>query len=214
MGKKVARNHTAVCTILLLLILGTGKVFPVPSFFDGPDSASTSAADTESAGFGSAADTDTLTDTHIDRIIASMNDTELLGQIFMLGYFGSKPSEEILHWIGEKKIGGVKIFGWNAEDLGELTESIVQMQRTAAQTRHSIPLFIATDQEGGWVRHVKGTTSVTPGNMAIGATGLPYDAYWSGYHIGSELKQVGINMNFAPTVDVYTNTEADRKSVV
>ena len=82
------------------------------------------------------------------------------------------------------------------------------MQRSAADTRLGIPLFIATDQEGGWVRHVKSKTSITPGNMAIGASGLPYDAYWSGYYIGQELKSIGINMNFAPTVDVYSNIDA------
>ena len=82
------------------------------------------------------------------------------------------------------------------------------MQREAARTPAGVPLFIATDQEGGWVRHVKGTTSVTPGNMSIGAGGLPYDAYRTGKLIGSELRALGINMNFAPTVDVYTNPEA------
>jgi beta-N-acetylhexosaminidase len=69
----------------------------------------------------------------------------------------------------------------------------------------NIPLLVATDQEGGWIRHVKGATSETPGNMAIGASGYPRDAYLSGYYIGRELALLGINMNFAPTVDIYTN---------
>jgi len=80
--------------------------------------------------------------------------------------------------------------------------------QTAALARNGIPLFTATDQEGGWVRHVRGNTAITPGNMAIGAGGLPQDAYLSGYHIGKELNALGINMNFAPTVDLYTNPEA------
>ena len=137
-----------------------------------------------------------------------MNDTELLGQVFMLGYFGRTPSPETLRWIGEKKIGGIKIFGWNAENLRDLTRSITMLQQEATETRLSIPLLIATDQEGGWVRHVKGETSITPGNMALGATALPYDSYYTGYYIGDELRRLGINMNFAPTVDVYSNAEA------
>jgi beta-N-acetylhexosaminidase len=44
--------------------------------------------------------------------------------------------------------------------------------------------------------------------MAIGASGRPIDAYWSGYYIGRELALLGINMNFAPTVDLYTNRES------
>jgi beta-N-acetylhexosaminidase len=68
--------------------------------------------------------------------------------------------------------------------------------------------LVATDQEGGWIRHVKGATSETPGNMAIGASGYPMDAYWSGYYIGRELALLGINMNFAPAVDLYTNRDS------
>jgi beta-N-acetylhexosaminidase len=45
--------------------------------------------------------------------------------------------------------------------------------------------------------------------MAIGATALPYDAYRTAYHIGLELRALGVNMNFAPTVDVYVNPKAD-----
>jgi beta-N-acetylhexosaminidase len=63
---------------------------------------------------------------------------------------------------------------------------------------------VATDQEGGWIRHIKGATTVTPGNMAIGASGRPYDAYRSAYLIGRELAALGVNMNFAPSVDLAT----------
>jgi beta-N-acetylhexosaminidase len=44
--------------------------------------------------------------------------------------------------------------------------------------------------------------------MAIGASGFPRDAYLSGYYIGRELAVLGINMNFAPTVDLYTNRDS------
>jgi beta-N-acetylhexosaminidase len=67
---------------------------------------------------------------------------------------------------------------------------------------------VATDQEGGWIRHVKGETSDTPGNMAIGASGYPMDAYYSGFYINREIRALGINMNFAPTVDIYSNLDS------
>jgi len=145
----------------------------------------------------------------IKKLVSEMDDTELLGQVFMLGFFGTKPSESILSWISTKNIGGVKLFGWNVSSLTTLGKTIGQLQRKAFGTKFKIPLFIATDQEGGWVRHIKGATSITPGNLSIGATGLPYDAYLTGLYIGKEMKTLGINMNFAPTVDVYTNPEAD-----
>ena len=143
-----------------------------------------------------------------ETLIEEMSDTELLGQVLMLGYDGTSPSPQILEWIRDKRIGGIKIFGWNVGSLTNLTRSIARMQRTAADTPKGIPLFIATDQEGGWVRHIKEETSITAGNLAIGATRLPRDAYFSGYYIGMELRTLGVNMNFAPTVDVYANPEA------
>lgn len=137
-----------------------------------------------------------------------MNDDQILSQVLMLGYRGMKPSPDILTWIEQRGIGGIKIFGWNTGNLPELAAGIKTMQKGAVESKSGIPLFVATDQEGGWVRHVKDTTSRTPGNMALGASGLPYDAYMTGYYIGQELRILGINMNFAPTVDVYSNPEA------
>jgi beta-N-acetylhexosaminidase len=102
----------------------------------------------------------------------------------------------------------VKIFGWNTEDTLRLAETVGTLQRAALESSLGIPLLVATDQEGGWIRHVKGSTSETPGNMAIGASGYPRDAYLAGYYIGRELSVLGINMNFAPTVDLFTNRDS------
>jgi beta-N-acetylhexosaminidase len=134
-----------------------------------------------------------------------MSDEEILGQVFLVGYQTDRPTPEIMAWLRQRNIGGIKIFGWNAENLYTLADSIASMQKAAYATPHGIPLFVATDQEGGWVRHIRGETSVTPGNLAIGASGRPYDAYMSGYYIGQEIRALGVNMNFAPAVDVYTN---------
>jgi beta-N-acetylhexosaminidase len=143
-----------------------------------------------------------------DRLLARMSDEEIVAQVFMVGWPSAEPTPELLEWIRRRNIGGVKVFGWNADDLRRLAETIGILQREALATANSIPLLTATDQEGGWVRHVRGETAITPGNMAIGASGLPYDAYKSGFYIGREIRTLGINMNFAPTVDVYRNPEA------
>jgi beta-N-acetylhexosaminidase len=142
------------------------------------------------------------------RLTDSMSDEQALAQCFMLGWVGAEPSPLILNWIRDRNIGGVKIFGWNTGDTKRLAATVGGLQKAALESGFGIPLFVATDQEGGMVRHVKGSTSETPGNMAIGASGRPVDAYWSGYYIGAELSLLGVNMNFAPTVDLYTNRES------
>jgi beta-N-acetylhexosaminidase len=138
----------------------------------------------------------------------AMNDEQALAQIFMLGWVGAEPSPLIMDWIKQRGIGGVKIFGWNTEDTLRLARTIGVLQEASLAGNFNIPLLVATDQEGGWIRHVKGSTSETPGNMAIGASGYPRDAYLAGFYIGRELAVLGINMNFAPTVDLFTNRDS------
>ena len=141
-------------------------------------------------------------------ILDSMSDEQALAQTFMLGWVGAEPSPLILDWIRDRHIGGIKIFGWNTGDTLKLAETVGILQEASMEGAFGIPLLVATDQEGGWIRHVKGSTSETPGNMAIGASGYPQDAYLAGYYIGQELATLGINMNFAPTVDLFTNRES------
>ena len=142
------------------------------------------------------------------RIADAMTDDELLGQVFFLGYQGVGPSAEIQHWIKDHSIGGVKLFPRNVSDLTSLARDVALMQRLAERGRFHVPLFVATDQEGGWVRQIKDETSISPGNLALGAVGAPEDSFLTGYYLGRELAALGINMDFAPTADVYSNPEA------
>ena len=144
----------------------------------------------------------------IENLIGTMSDEELISQIFLAGWKSEHAEGPIMDWISRRNIGGVKIFGWNGKNLQNLSVALSQMQAAALSGPQGIPLFTATDQEGGWVRHIKDGTSITPGNMAIGASALPLDSYLSGYYIGRELRAIGVNMNFAPTVDVYVNKDA------
>lgn len=141
-------------------------------------------------------------------ITGQMTNAELLSQIFMFGWSGEEPPELLFQWV-ERGLGSVKVFGWNTNDIKLVAKSITRLQQKSNEGRFRIPLFVATDQEGGWIRHVKGDTSITPGNMAIGASGYPVDSWYSAYYISREIKALGINMNFAPTVDLFTNHDSE-----
>lgn len=141
------------------------------------------------------------------QITDEMSDSELLSQTFMFGWAGAEPPELLYQWV-ERGLGSVKVFGWNTDDIYQVSKSISSLQTKAQKNRFKIPLIVATDQEGGWIRHVKGDTSITPGNMAIGASGYPADSWYSAFYISQEIKALGINMNFAPTVDLFTNHDS------
>ncbi len=140
-------------------------------------------------------------------IAGDMGDEELVGQILMMTWPGAVPPPELLDWIRQRHLGGIKIFGWNGADTVKLAGAIASMQKLALGSGRGIPLLVATDQEGGMVRHIKGSTSQTPGNMAIGATGREDDARLSGFYIGRELAAMGVNMDFAPVVDLATRPD-------
>ena len=139
---------------------------------------------------------------------ASLTDDELLGQAFMLGYPDAVLTPFLLGWIESRGLGGVKIFPRNVASLAQLAADVDAVQAAAQRQPRRIPLLIATDVEGGWIDHVKHQLSRTPGNLAIGAAGMADDAYRTGRYLGLELAALGINMNFAPTVDVYTSPDA------
>ncbi|UGQ17678.1 glycoside hydrolase family 3 N-terminal domain-containing protein [Borrelia sp. RT1S] len=136
-----------------------------------------------------------------------MSDKELLGQMFMISYPGEQITNFTLNFIKERHLGGIKIFGWNAGNLSVLIDSISKAQVMSQRNRFKIPLFIATDQEGGWTQHIKLKTSKTIGNLGITATLSPNDSYLTGYYIADELNRLGINLNFAPIVDIYTHED-------
>lgn len=141
-------------------------------------------------------------DQAVELLFQALSPEQRLAQLFMIAYTGTRPGPVVQSWFARQGLGGVKVFGWNAEDTVVLAAAIRELYRLADATALQIPPFIATDQEGGWIRHVKGNTSITPGNMAIGATGSASDSFRSAYYIGLELAALGINMNFGPTVDL------------
>ena len=143
-------------------------------------------------------------------IAKRMTNEELLAQIFMFGWAGAEPSDLLNRWVQDRGLGSVKVFGWNTDNTTLVAKSISSLQKKAQSRPFKIPLFVATDQEGGWIRHVKGNTSITPGNLSIGASGSPVDCWYSSYYISREIAVLGINLNFAPTVDLYT----DQKSTI
>ena len=190
----------AVCWPLCaaLLLAGASWAGPLPA-----------AAQEGGAGTAPATFWDALSTPAAMRAMASsLSDDELLGQVFMLGYPGTAIPPYLQRWIEERSLGGVKIFPRNVANLGHLAATTAALQEAARRQPRQIPLLIATDQEGGWIRHVKHAASQTPGNLALGATGLAADAFQTGRYLGAELAALGINMNFAPTVDVYSDPDA------
>lgn len=108
--------------------------------------------------------------------------------------------------LAQYHLGGVIYFSWangltDPQQIGALSNGLQQ----AAAGGDGIPVQISTDQEGGIVNRIGAPAAVSPGNMAIGATFDPTQAYAQANVSGTELRAMGINVDDAPVVDVNVN---------
>ncbi len=129
---------------------------------------------------------------------------EQIGQRLIVGFHGTEVSEELRAVVREYKIGNIILFSRNIVDANQLKilcNDIQQLVRT--ETGHSA--LIAIDQEGGIVTRLSKDCVNVPGTMALASTGDVNNAYKAGVITGKQLKSLGININFAPCVDVNSN---------
>ncbi len=106
--------------------------------------------------------------------------------------------------IQEHNFNGVCLFAPNIHDTAQTVALNNEIQQAAMDSECGIPMMIAADQEGGSIYRLT-TGTPTCGNMALGAANDPELARKNAEIIGSELKAVGINTNFAPVLDVNCN---------
>ena len=133
-------------------------------------------------------------------------------QMIMVGFngFSLTPDNPIYHDIKDNHIGGVILFNhqhWdrsdkrNIQDFAQL-QSLIQQLQNVAQT----PLFIAVDQEGGQVVALSPEFGVS--SYSAGALGRQNDlalTQQEAEKTAAILKDLGINVNFAPCVDIVLN---------
>ncbi len=122
----------------------------------------------------------------------------------MHSFAGSAPPEDVLAAVRRGEVTGFWLFGSNLESPAQLRE-LTDTLRRAAQDGGQLPPLLAIDQEGGQLIAMTGGATELPGNMALGATRSAALAEQAGYVLGRELLAMGVNMNFAPSLDVNVN---------
>ncbi|GGF94499.1 beta-N-acetylhexosaminidase [Paenibacillus abyssi] len=141
-----------------------------------------------------------------DRLLALMSVKEKVGQMFMpdIRMWNRRATttmnDGIESTIKNNYLGGLILFDKNIVNVEQLTTFTHQLQQKAGD----IPMFLGIDQEGGAVKRIPDGTNL-PGNMALGAARKPALSYEAGKITGTELKALGVNLNFAPVLDININ---------
>ncbi|NEW04853.1 beta-N-acetylhexosaminidase [Paenibacillus sp. SYP-B3998] len=129
---------------------------------------------------------------------------EKIGQMMMVGFEGFTPSAEIITLLREYKVGSLVYFSKNIDTPEQVFHLTKQLQQLASEAT-GIPLCIGVDQEGGMVVRFKEGISQLPASMAVGAARNAAKLYEAAKGTAKELSLLGINMNFAPIVDINSN---------
>ncbi|MGI9048843.1 MAG: glycoside hydrolase family 3 N-terminal domain-containing protein [Rubrobacteraceae bacterium] len=123
-----------------------------------------------------------------------------VGQMFIVSVGGTEPDYYIEKMILERNICGVLLFGYNMQSEQQTKALTSSLQHLAMRTKPDIPLFVATDQEGGEVSHAP-WVAPKPTAAEVGSGGDPKKAQDIAREMGRELLRAGVNTDFAPVVD-------------
>ncbi|HEX8303957.1 MAG TPA: glycoside hydrolase family 3 N-terminal domain-containing protein [Jatrophihabitans sp.] len=132
----------------------------------------------------------------------SMTEAQRIGQLFMVGAAATGPSAAALSAISDHHVGNVILTGRSSLGVAA-TRAIanrLQARATSSATR-GVPLFVSSDQEGGYVQVLSGAgfstiaQALTQGGWST-ATLQSAARQW-----GGQLAAAGVNMNLAPVTD-------------
>jgi beta-N-acetylhexosaminidase len=142
----------------------------------------------------------------VDLLLARMPAAHKAGQALMIGFEGPSPTAELRDMIERYHVGGVILFARNVASPSQVAQLTSDLQALARESGHP-PLLIAIDQEGGRVARLTEQTGFVefPSAMAVGATGDVQNATLIARALAAELRAVGINVDFAPVLDVNNN---------
>jgi len=130
--------------------------------------------------------------------ISDFSNEQIAGQRLMAGFDGTRLNDDLIFLIDTLKIGGIILFSRNLTIPDQIKDLCMSVQEYAIKCGQP-PLFISIDQEGGQVARLKEPFTQFSGNPGMKNE---EDAGHFAEITASELKNVGINMNMAPVLDV------------
>ena len=134
-----------------------------------------------------------------DSVFKSLTKDERIAQLFMVAAYSNKDKthvKEIKKLVDQYKIGGLIFFQGGPLRQAKLTNSY--------QFCSKVPLFIAIDAEWGLAMRLDSTTKF-PRQMTLGAIQNDTLIYEMGAEIARQCTRIGMQINFAPVVDVNNN---------
>jgi len=127
-----------------------------------------------------------------------------VGQLFVIGFEGDQVNDHARALIRRHHAGNIVLFRRNFTTRERIKALNAGLQALLME-HNGAPGWIGVDQEGGMVSRLTEPYSAIPGAMACGAGATEREMHLMGAMVGAELLDAGLNMNYAPVLDVNNN---------
>ena len=124
----------------------------------------------------------------------------LIGETLVFGIPGPRPSQEDLRLFRETHAAGLILYRINFRSPTQIKELIREMEESLQRR-----LLVTVDHEGGRVVMFQSGVTIFPDNLAFGTVGRTTHTRAQGTIEGRELRRLGMDVAFSPTVDVLTD---------
>ena len=129
---------------------------------------------------------------------AAMTPQELAGQRVVYAFPGTRAPADLVRDIRRGRAAGVILFDRNIRSRAQVRRLTRRLQ--AARPPGAPPLIVSIDQEGGLVKRLAGAPRYSAAEL--GRRGSVRLARREGRATARNLRGVGVNLNFAPVLDV------------
>lgn len=139
--------------------------------------------------------------------IKNMTLDEKIGQMVICGIDEFTNNDHSKQLIEKYHVGGFILLGQNIENTNQTLTLINSLKESNIDSGSKIPLFIGVDQEGGRIDRMPKEFKRLPTNKTIGAINNTTFSYSIGKILGQEAKSFGFNVDFAPVLDINSNSK-------
>ncbi len=137
-------------------------------------------------------------------LVTTMSLQEKIGQLMIVGFRSDYADSHVLNMIQNHHVGGVIFYKRNISSSTQLNMLTRQLQD---ENIGVLPLFLSIDQEGGRVSRLPDDAPKFPSAFSLGESGDEPAAFANGKAIGRALEERGLNTNFAPVLDIWSNPQ-------
>lgn len=138
--------------------------------------------------------------------IKNMSLEEKIAQMLIVYYNSDSFDNNLKSTLESVKPGGFILQGVNITNYEDTLNYVKQIKETS-----QVPMFISIDQEGGLVQRLYNLNDIKPTYIPsmydLGKLNDKDISYQVGEVMAKELRTIGVNLTFAPVIDIYTNEQ-------